>query len=109
MKVKTMKQLKKEIVEHPENTIPEQMLKLWDRDNIEFHAEQLGIEIYTKETNRTTYERLIGYDFGSCVLVDIAMIGSRKQYIVKTHDGGETALNYKEFKEMISCCDYPKK
>ena len=109
MKVKTMKQLRQEIISHPKNTIPEQTLKRWDRENIEFCAERLGIEVYTKDTTRTTFERLIGCDFGTCVLVDIAMYGAKKQYIVKTPNGSEAVLTYKDFKEMISCCDYPKR
>ena len=87
----------------------ENYLKQLDKDNLEFMCSTYGIEVYTTKTQRYTFERLIGYDFGTCVLTDIALYGSKKQYILTLPDGSQTIADYKTFKEMISGCDYPKK
>lgn len=107
MKVKTMAVLKKEILAIEPNYTA--TIDYYDRFNIEAIAERLGIAVFIKETHRTTFERLIGYDFGSCVLKDIARIGSKKQYILELPNGDTTVCLYKEFKDLIKGCDYPKK
>ena len=87
----------------------EKYLKQLDRDNLEFMCSEYGIEVYVTTTQRSTFERLIGYDFGTCVLTDIAFNGSRKQFILTLPNGSYMVADYKTFKEMISGCDYPKK
>lgn len=85
-------------------------LKTLDRDNLEFECERNGIEVYIQSTTTKTFDYLIGYDFGEYVLVDIAMLGSRKQYIMKSNtDNTEQVMTYKQFKKAIKGCDYPKR
>lgn len=85
-------------------------LKTLDRDNLEFVCERNGIEVYIQSTTTKTFDYLIGYDFGEYVLVDIAMLGSHKQYIMKSNtDNTEQVMTYKQFKEAIKGCDYPKR
>lgn len=104
-KTLTMKEMRAELmrVGYDEN-----YLKRLDRDNLEFVCERHGIQVYIKSTDSFTYERLIGYDFGTCVLEDIAMYGSKKQYILRFPNGDYMVADYKEFKKQISGCDYPK-
>ena len=88
--------------------LSEKLLRSWDRDNLEFYCHQYGIQVYTTETDRCPFERLIGYDFGTCILLDIARDGSRKQFILELPDGNMTVADYRTFKEYIHGCDYPR-
>lgn len=98
-----------EAVRQNNDTFPtESFLKKQDRDNLEFICEEYGIQVYIKDTNKTTFERLIGYDFGGLVLTDICFNGSKKQYLVTYDDGSIGILSYRDFKKEIAHCDYPK-
>lgn len=89
--------------------LSERLLRTWDRANLESYCHDYGIQVYTTETGRSTFERLIGYDFGTCVLLDLALDGSRKQFILQLPDGSMTVADYKTFREYIHGCDYPRR
>lgn len=93
-----------------EKEFDENYLKRLDRENLEWLCEKNGIQVYIQSTNTKTYDYLIGYDFGDYTLIDIAMYGSQKQFIMQDNkDGSEYIMLYREFKNYIDGVDYPKR